>query len=335
MSEASQQRRARGRAAALPARITRLLPVALTLLAAAPLSAQTMLPDQPFGDTSIPGGIRGPEAALPRLVFRLHADIALPGPLPGDPPRLLDGTRVEIPVAGAIAVAEPDPGAAPRLRPRGATSAEPAPAPTDWVLSPNGRRRFRTTPEGRVLSQKCCAVDRRSWYRVWKLRIPGGTIAPPLVTQRYVFIGALDNQLYALRVRNGHRVWVADVGARISTPMALATIEARVPGETEERLLELVLAVPDGGSELIALDSRTGQRVAGFRLAEDGGRLVGAPLALEDGRVVVARQKYDRSEASLIVLELTPPAPQPAAPRPAAAAASAAAGSAHDEQHLP
>ena len=141
----------------------------------------------------------------------------------------------------------------------------------------------------------------------------------------------MDNRIYSLKARNGHRVWTADIGGRISTP--LMQWRGEIPEPTAKdplatRELTLILAVPASGSEMVALESEAGRQVASMRLPEGGGKLVSGPLATPDGRVVVARQQYAESEASLLVYRLvslpsraaptetdplaTPPAEEPA-----------------------
>ena len=73
---------------------------------------------------------------------------------------------------------------------------------------------------------------------------------------------------------------------------------------SEDDELILILVVPDGGSQLLALGGGTGLELATVRLAANQGKLVGMPLITPDGRIVIARQKYSESEASLMVYEL-------------------------------
>ena len=81
--------------------------------------------------------------------------------------------------------------------------------------------------------------------------------------------------------------------------------------------------MPYDGEAVLALEARTGQVAATFEVGEDR-TLVGAPVALDDGRVAVARQSYDATEATLLVLAVaaapSPPLPgalSEAAPGPA------------------
>ena len=87
--------------------------VGLFLLALAPPHsvAQTYV-DTGFSDLPPPTAKRVKDLP-PKLVFRLLAEIPLPGPLPGDDPRLRDNL-VEIGVAGGTMVTEAIPDATPR-----------------------------------------------------------------------------------------------------------------------------------------------------------------------------------------------------------------------------
>ena len=109
-----------------------------------------------------------PEAITPQMSFKLLNEIELPGPLPGPGPTLV-GDRVAIPVAGFLAVTAWARNASPELSP--ATEAEPV-TETIWVEGPEGRRRYRTLPEGRLIAEKRCRRCDRGWRKLWKLRIP-------------------------------------------------------------------------------------------------------------------------------------------------------------------
>ncbi len=164
-------------------------------------------------------------------------------------------------------------------------------------------------------AQKSCRRCKTGWKRSWKLRIPGNTLVPPLVADRRVYIGGLDNHVYSLKARNGHRVWAVDVAGRISTPLMLWRGEISKPTPQDPlamRDLTLILTVPASGSQMVALESQSGRQVASLRLPEGGGKLVSGPLAMPDGKVVVARQQYAESEASLMVYRLLSLTPQPA-----------------------
>jgi outer membrane protein assembly factor BamB len=184
----------------------------------------------------------------------------------------------------------------------------------EWVLAPNGRARYALTDDGFLLAQKKCARCPAGWRRRWQLRVSGVGLAPPLVTEKRIFYGSLDNRVYGLKRRNGHRLWEIDLEGRVSRPLrqwrALA-YGSDPEGAARDPSPPLILVVPDDGGGIVALDARSGAKVAAFDLPEDGGTLVGAPLVTPDGGIVVARQKYTPADASLMVFRLVA-APQPA-----------------------
>ena len=67
----------------------------------------------------------------------------------------------------------------------------------------------------------------------------------------------------------------------------------------------------------IGRDRSTGETLVSMRLPEGTGRLVSLPLPTPEGSVVVARQKYSQTSASLMVYRLSalerggPPVPEP------------------------
>jgi hypothetical protein len=303
----------------------------LALLWAAPafaqstMSVESLQPEylEPFPTTVSTG-------PAPRMLFELAAEISLPGPLPGSAPRLVRG-EIEIEVSGGVAQSAWDPETVIRLvpadDPASAGAGEPGPGQaagldeTEWSVSPDGRYRATVLPSGHVLAQKKCRRCVKGWQKKWKLRVPGRAIAPPLVTDKRVFYGAMNNRVYGVKRKNGHRVWEADVEGRASRhivvwppPAVGSTIGAVTLDPT--RSIELVMIVPDSGDRLLALDARTGSRVAEFELEEDEGTLVGGALITPDGKVVVARQKYSPADASLMVFDLAeaPEAPEVTAP---------------------
>ncbi len=252
--------------------------------------------DQPFLDPlAVPS-----RSAPPQLTFKVVADIPLPGPLPGPGPRLV-GDRIEIPVAGGMATTRWVADAEPVLELETAHELPTPEGSSDWVEAPDGRFRARTEPGGRISMQKRCPRCRDGWRSRWKLRMPGSTPAPPLLTEKRVYVGTMDNRVYALTRRNGHRAWATDVEDRVARPVVLWQ------GVGDAKGFEAILVLPGSGSRLIALDAQTGLRVADFELSEAGGRLRSTPLATPDGKIIVARERYKATEASLIVLQLAPP----------------------------
>jgi hypothetical protein len=272
---------------------------------------QTSPFDDPFLDTPVGAEARN---AAPRVTFRLLTEIALPGPLPGAGPRIVDD-RIEIPVRGGIARTGWTPDAQVELANGAAAAADPLPE-TQWVEGPRGKFRYTAIPSGWIVSQRRCRRCRDGWRGNWRLRVSGSTIAPPLVTAKRVYFGALDNHVYSVKRRNGHRVWSTNVDQRVSTPLLLWTRSADDEGDPGSgTALDLLLVVPDDSSRIVALDPQGGERTASFQLPDEGDTLIGRPLITPDRRIVIARQRYDRSEASLMVLQIAEP---PAASTPPA-----------------
>jgi hypothetical protein len=255
--------------------------IAIGLLATAawivPVAAQS-LPASPSRETpdAYPPALPPREGPpQPKLIFRQVDEISLPGPLRDEPLRLDDGTaRVAVNGGWAIVTL----GDEPSVQISTTAPAEPASGDEDapeWVTSADGRFRFRTDPSGKVFAER---KRRKGWRKAWKRRIAGATPAPPMVSGRRLYVGSVDNQVYALRADNGHYLWARDVGARVSRP--LTWWQGRI-------------------GEGPAMDLPT---------EED--RLLPPVLAAEAGKIVVAVQKYDDAEAALLVFDLAPPAPE-------------------------
>ena len=264
----------------------------------------------------------------PSIYFSKLYELPLPGPLPEGGPLLVDG-RIEIPVDGGRVASGWEEAAELEWIEAGGDPAGTEDSP--WVEDPSGRTRFRTEADGRLLAQKRCKRCRDGWRKKWRLRVAGSTVAPPLVTETRVFFGALDNRVYCIKRRSGHRVWAIDVAGRVTRPLRIVTIHdlpAAEPPPAEEdagtdtkkkkkksknaseaevlRSIELLLLVPDHGSSIVALTVETGQKAAEYALPESEGTFKGSPLLTPDGKIVVARQKYEASDASLLVLSLGP-----------------------------
>ena len=184
-----------------------------------------------------------------------------------------------------------------------------------YGISPDGKVRAVTRADGFIVAEKHCASCGKRWKKKWRIRAPGDEFARPVVTDRRVFYGTTDNRVFAVKRRNGHRVWAADIPGRVVRPLELVRVQAppelvaRGKSKGSSLWLDLILVVPASGRTLIALDARNGERVASFDLEEDE-MLVGAPLA-RDGHVVVARQKYEANDAALLVFRLSPAGPFP------------------------
>jgi len=259
---------------------------------------------------------------LPSLVLRADGAAAVPGPLAGEGPRLHDG-RLGLRVAGGLALAPAAPGQDVVLAP------DPGPLVSDlWVERADGLMRFRFEPSGRLVAERRAARGAADWKRRWRLRVGGKAVAPPVVLGSRVCFGTLENRVYCVQSRNGHRLWAADVGGRVSSSLAAWTgrVEPESPGEaaTSPVDVEALLVVPDGGAELVALAALSGQKLAGMQVTAHGDRLVGAPVVLPDGRVAVARQGYRPDQATIDIYRLFL-APPPPVPGPAAAAGATSA----------
>jgi hypothetical protein len=298
---------------AAPSRLilTFLLGAALAF-SAPPLAAQSTS-SSAFGPQYLEPLPSDNRERVPRLSFKLLHDIRLPGPLPERGPRLV-GDRIEIPVAGSIALTDWTGDSELQLSP-GELSVEDDPQGPPWALSDDGKVRYRVLPKRGIVAEKRCPSCKKGWRKKWRLRNAGGAQARPLVSRRRLFFGGLDNRVYCVKRRNGHRVWASDVKSRITKPLVLWSALPVLGSATQTPVdFQLVLAVTDNGSEIVALSASRGERVASFSLSESEGKLVGMPVATPDGRIVVARQKYAASEASLMVLMLEPPDEQPVGP---------------------
>jgi len=299
--------------------------------------------DQPFSSPP-----REQESPADRLRLELVTELPLPGPLPESQLRVIDD-RVEIPVAGGLAVTAWHPGADLEIR----EDVSPKNPPVDgWGVGPEGLVRARSEPPDRFVAEKTRKRGKARWKRKWRLRVAGASAAPPLVTETRIYFGTMANRVYSLRRRNGHRVWTTDVGSRVAQPLVLwkghpgrlgavaetdtagtsgreencgspeGAVDAGASAERPTAEIGLILVLPDTGSQLLALDARTGQPLADYTLDEGGGRLVGIPVITDDGLILVSRQKYRTDEASLLVLQFVR-AGTPESEDPADAAAAA------------
>jgi hypothetical protein len=315
-------------------RLDRLqLGTALILAAASPLAAQTRTDASGGFQDLPPTSGRADEAPAPELLFRLEAEIPLPGPLPGVGPRLR-GELIEIGVAGGVVLTPPTADAEPRFLP--AEDAGPADSDgTAWITDESGRRRYRALPGGTIEAQRRCRRCKAGWKKRWKLRVAGNTLAAPVAADGRVYFGALDNRVYCVKAANGHRIWATDVGARVSSrvvhwrgPVGGAA-DAQAASDAE---LSLILVIPDGGAEMIGLEIAGGQPIASVRLPDGEGKLAGEPLATPEGTIVVARQRYAESDASLLVYAVQRRSPSEAdstnepSPVPLAASGAPAVG---------
>jgi len=264
--------------------------------------------DDPFNEDLENLGAGSP-AISQQLRFRLIGEIDLPGPLPGPGPRVI-GERVEIPVAGGVASIPPEPGATAEIIDR-----EPGTeVDTElWVVSPHGKRRFRTSELGQILAEKRCDSCESGWKKRWRHRLPANRSAPPLLHEKRLFVAAMDNIIYCMKAGNGHQLWTSDVGGRTSRRLVVWTGRGTgwVSSSSSPLFPVVILVVPDSGAELGAINAKTGQRVARLYLERGEGTLVGVPAITADGKILVAHQKYAESEAALRIYELDVPGQTP------------------------
>ncbi len=287
------------------ARISTLCLAAAIVSAGAGL-AQT-LPPTPESPNDYPAPLPPRKGPLPpSMRFRIVSEIPLPG-APTGRGATVDGARLLVPVEGGVAIVSLGPPASAVLAEAGTLlpGADP-----EWIVSEDGRFRFRSLPEGGIEAQKLGRWFRK-WRKEWRLRVPSATIAPPSVRGPRVFFGSADNRVYGVRRKNGHRLWATDLDDRITHPLAIwhGTVEAPVAGKSGPKTqpfdVELVLAIPDGGGSIVGLDAYDGSRLATFEVTADGGMLATAAAVLEDGRIAVARTSYAAGGASLLLFEAT------------------------------
>ena len=182
-----------------------------------------------------------------------------------------------------------------------------------WTISANGKRRYRTSEEGQIVSEKRCKKCESGWKRRWRHRLPGNKTSPPLLHEKRLFVAAMDNLIYCVKAGNGHQLWTSDIGGRTSRRLVVWTGGGTGWVSTSESPLSpiVIMVVPDTGSELLAIDAANGQRVARIRLERGEGTLVGVPVMTPNGKILVAHQKYDESEAALWIYELGVPGEAP------------------------
>ena len=281
----------------------------LAAACAAPAAAQTRA-DPRFDSADLEPAPDAPVEEAPQLRFDLLEEIELEGPLAPSGVRRA-GDHVEVEAADGTAVFS-------WAADHSLTRVDAAPGTAEelpYGISPDGKVRAVTRADGFIVAEKHCASCGKRWKKKWRIRAPGDEFARPVVTDRRVFYGTTDNRVFAVKRRNGHRVWAADIPGRVVRPLELVRVQAppelvaRGKSKGSSLWLDLILVVPASGRTLIALDARNGERVASFDLEEDE-MLVGAPLA-RDGHVVVARQKYEANDAALLVFRLSPAGPFP------------------------
>lgn len=236
---------------------------------------------------------RGPG---PTLVFERLGEIALPGPL-GVHPGWVDDGLVVIPVEGGWARVAPESDATPSIVPAG-----DVPETTEWIASSNGKHRFRTTPLGLVEAEHR-SRGRKKWASSWKIVAPNSILAPPILLGPRLCYAGLDDRVTCVRASNGHRLWAVDLGDRLSRGLTSWPARGDRAGHGE-----VLLAVPDEGASVIALDAYDGRRVATFELPATH-HFASPALVVSQNRIAIARRGYDEQETALVLLQLMPPTP--------------------------
>lgn len=263
----------------------------LMLLALTPgLSRAQSFTDDPFADDIAPASVALP--APTRLAFLPKGEIALPGPLPGRP-LARDRERIAVPTSAGLALVTLD---GRRIEVVDGSGEGVSSAATEVRVR---QRVYRYRAEaGALVAERRCPRCRTGWSRCWRLAIPVSPTAAPLVVGQRIYVGGLDNRIYALKRRNGHRVWTAEVSGRVRAPL----VHLPAPANPADGA---VLAVPEGGRRLLALDQAGGRAVGSVELDLAVGSWSGAPLVTDDGRVAIARQSYDPSRAHLVLYEVS------------------------------
>ena len=249
-----------------------------------------------------PSALPARRGSGPTLVFERLGEVALPGPL-GARSGWVDGGDVVIPVEGGWARVAPELDATPSILP-----VVDVPESLEWVASSDGKRRFRTTPEGLVEAERRSRGRKKTWSASWRIVAPNSIMAPPILLGARLCYAGLDDRVTCVRASNGHRLWAVDLGDRLSRGLACwpACGDGVAGGE-------LVLAVPDDGASVIALDAYDGRRVATFELPATH-HFASPALVVSRDRIAIARKGYDDREAALVLLRLAPPPPPPASP---------------------
>ena len=240
--------------------------------------------------------------APPPVTLVMVLEVPIPGPLAGTAMEV-DGNSLRVPVHGGYVLVDLSASGEPVVT---LVEAEPAEPGEDggWILAGKKKRhRFRTEPEGRIVAQKRASSRSSAWRRRWDLKTPGSTPAPPLLVGKSLLFGCSDNRVYALKARNGHRLWYQDLEHRILFP--LVHWRGRIGDEEHD----VVLVVPHPGRSIRVLDPFDGKSLARFRLGQGNAQdtedeVVSYPAILADGLIVLPVQKYRSEEAVLQLLRL-------------------------------
>ena len=266
-------------------------------LYAAPALAQygttTSPSDQP---NNYPPALPARRTPGPVLVFERLGEVVLPGPLAAFPGFVDDG-MVVIPVEGGFVRLPAELDATPSIDPVTVATED-----SEWVATTNGKRRFRTTQEGVVEAEKRRGEGKK-WKRSWRLVAPNSIFAKPVLAGPRLCYAGLDDRVTCVRAKNGHRLWAVDLGDRLTRGVTCWPRCGDQPGDGE-----ILLAVPDDGATVIALDAYDGRKVASFELPATH-HFASPALVVSKDRIALSRKGYDDREAALVLLRLVPPPP--------------------------
>jgi outer membrane protein assembly factor BamB len=126
------------------------------------------------------------------------------------------------------------------------------------------------------------ALDAASGSVRWRVRLPGAARGAPTVAGGRVFVVTIENQLVALSVEDGRRLWAHRAGVLITIPLGLPA--PAVDGET--------VVAGFGTGELVAVRAADGRLLWSESLGSVGGSsladivgISGLPV-IADGRVI-------------------------------------------------
>ncbi|HEX6852589.1 MAG TPA: hypothetical protein VF139_14430 [Candidatus Polarisedimenticolaceae bacterium] len=281
----------------------RALGVVLACTAFSTALAQLATPQTPYPDHYPPAlpDRKGPDP--PKLRFERVSSVPLPGPLPHGELSLLDH-EVLVAVAGGWATVALADGTASL----GATAPEPVDS-ASWIVAENGELRYRVGEDGRtLLAEKASRFARDGWSRAWRLRAPSAIPARPVPVGRRLCYATSGDEVTCVRADNGHRLWSADVGSRVSRPLELwrgtLPIWNRRTNRVTQEPLEVLIAVPDRGDALVALDAWDGSVLAIETLTAAEGWLVTGARVVGPADVAIARQGYVDEDGALLLFRL-------------------------------
>jgi hypothetical protein len=289
-----------------------LAAVAAVLLTMAPAPAQYGQPGTEALPNNYPPPLPVRQGPAPKLKFELAREIALTGPVTAPEP-WADGETLLVPLESGAARVDPRVETPPET---GVTAEPPSDPNGAWIVNADGTRRFRATAEGIVEAQKK-RKNGRKWRHSWRIVAPNATPAPPILMGPRLCYAGLDDRVTCVKANNGHRLWTTDLGDRLSRPIARwpSASPARVTTKTGDRTIEgeILLAVPDNGASMIALDAYDGRRLATYDLPTEQ-RLVSGPLVFGDDGIAAVREAFDKTQVAVLVLRLVHNEAPPAAP---------------------